>query len=306
LTTSNTQLPKVLFANLPEGNVKEYHDFTFDDEEIEECLINNGIESRFLSYKTVIAARSHRNPQMVLAITYYLKSIQRDNDDDDDLFDKVFNGDFAEELSSNAQRSISKYITNDNTRELLYRLSLINWEFSLKEVKAISEVAQIIPHPGEHLSQLINVWIQSSGEKQYQISPLIKDLGTANLTETVACEVHLAYANSIITGQSVNQRTAMRAIISFINGKEPDSAGILLLNFYQHATDKQGAQLLNDWGYLLYWSSVPFPNEMSVSLSITIKLEQLRLNQILKKDIRKGLFDIDKYLTIIGYLLEKV
>ncbi|MEZ2338376.1 hypothetical protein AB6735_22200 [Mucilaginibacter sp. RCC_168] len=297
LTTSNHKLPVTLRSAASIKSIEEYYDFNFSDDEINECLTNNGADQSVLKYTSLIAARSHRNPRLVLAIIYHLKSLNW-GEGQSSLSTIAFGSDFSADVIADAQRSISRYIRDEKTRELLYRLSLISWDFGIKEVQAISEVPERITFPNEHLSTLSNVWIQQLNKLQYQVSPIISNIGANNLSKTVVQQVHAAFADELISGKKINQKTAIRAILSYVQGAQFDSAGNLLFNFYRSAVKKEEVQLLDQWGYLRYWTDVPLPEEMELSLRVFIKVEQLRLNKLLDRDTEVFFSTIHNFLKL--------
>ena len=161
------------------------------------------------------------------------------------------------------------------SRELLYRLSLINWNIGFKEITAISQVEEKIQHPNEKLQDLVNIWIEQQ-EKFYLVSPLIYNIGEQNLSQNTIQETHRAIAKSILEDKKINQINASRIISSFIKGKDFNNAGITLALVYQSADSVESVNQLKNWGYLSYWSTSDIPEEMSIILRAQIRNEQIR------------------------------
>lgn len=296
ITTSNQRLPLSVYEILKDGLVKEYKELEFTDEEIAECLVNQGAPENFLKFVRLIAIKTRRNPRLTFSIIRHLRTLDWVQDRRQ-LHSVVFGQDFSSEVLIDVQRSISKYITDEKTKELLYRLSLIDWNFGFKEVEAISSVEKSIKFPGERLQQLINIWIQQLNNQKFQVSPIINNIGEMNLSDVTVKQVHEAFGNSLISNGKVNQMTAQRAIIAFTRAGKYNRAGHLLFNFYLSANTKEEIESLDNWGYLSFWYNTPLPIEMDLPLRALIKLQQLRLNRRLGRDTDALLTSVVEYLN---------
>jgi len=295
LTTSNYKLPNSLIQSFDEEVYFEYYDFEFSDEEIIEYILNSGGDESISEYVGLIIIVSHRNPRILSSIIYYLKKINWGKNSDL-LFDVILKKEFSDEILQDAQSSIKKYIQDEKSRELLYRLSLINWNIGFKEITAISQVEEKIQHPNEKLHDLVNIWIEQQ-EKFYLVSPLIYNIGEQNLSQNTIQETHRAIAKSILEEKKINQINASRIISSFIKGKDFNNAGIILVLVYQSADSVESVNQLKNWGYLSYWSTSDIPEEMSIILRAQIRNEQIRLNKLINKD---SLFLIEKLRNYIN------
>lgn len=295
LTTSNFPVPSYVVQSLTAHPYAEYTDLEFTDQEIIEYLVNSGADDSIANYVGLIANISHRNPQLVSAIIYHLKEINWGKNTDT-LFETLFNREFSTEVLEDAQQAIGKFITNEHTRELLYRLSLIHWGIQLKEIVSISEVEQKILHPNEKLQQLVNIWVQKQDDS-YHVSPLIRDLGESNLPLTTVQQVHLTIAHAILSKKTLNPISATRCMTSFINGNDYNNAGSILLNFYRTAQTKEEVIFLEQWGFLYYWKSTDIPKAMNTVLRAFIRVEQIRLFRLNGMDTSALLQWLTNYLT---------
>lgn len=181
LTTSNYSVVDNVLELIDKDIFHEYSSFEFTDEEINEYLTNSGANDDVLKFSKWIASVAHRNPSLVSAIVFRLRSL---NWGQDTLMELLLNKEFTTEILQDAQQSITNFITDDDSRELLYRLSLIQWSLKLNQIISISNVEKSIVHPNEKLQSLINLWIQQYGD-DYNISPLIYDIGKNNLPQIV-------------------------------------------------------------------------------------------------------------------------
>lgn len=295
ITTSNFQFPEALIQKCPEACVYVYEEFDFDDEEIKEYMLNQGAPEKFLSMIPFVAARAHRNPRLTTAMINHLKAINW-GADSSELLETVMNTEFATGVLENAQQSIIKYIGNQESKELVYRLSLIDWAFSMDQIHAVSKVETQIAQPNEKLQPLLHLWIQMRESSKFEISPLIKNIGLKNLDPESIGKVYVAIGQSILGEKVLNQNSGNRALMAFINGKDYDSAGFVLLKMYEAVLQPEQAKIMYGLGYLYYWTDTNFPDQMSLGIKIMIRLEQLRLYKLLDMDISQLLDHTRKIL----------
>jgi hypothetical protein len=299
LTTSNYNIPSKLLQSIEPNFIHEYRDLDFSDDELVEFLINSGADNSTSNYISLITALSSRNASLVGAIVYRLKSLNWGTDSGV-LLDTLLKREFSKETLEDAQQSIKTCIKDQTSRELLYRLSLINWQYRRKDVFAISEVEKSINHPNEKFLDLVNVWIQKISDETFLSSPIIYNLGEDNLPEDVIQNVHLAIAKSILSDKKLNQITASRCIASFIRGKDFNNAGFILLKLYRSATSIKEIEALKDWGFISYWEKLTIPKEMGVILRAYIRAEQIRLKGAIGKKTEHLYNDIESFIQEEG------
>ncbi|MCX2493001.1 hypothetical protein OQX63_05930 [Pedobacter sp. PF22-3] len=284
LTTCNYKIPNNLVGALTSNNFHEYTDFTFTDQEIIDLLDNNKIVKQTELFVSLIAIKSSRNPRLVLAMVQYLGSKGRENEYQtvlESLSEDGFAGDVIEDI----QRSVLRYVDDQQSRELLYRLSLMNWAFGMTEVKAVSTVETVISSPAEKLQVLLNVWVQPEDNRKYQVSPLAYNLGENNLAATTIQHANVAIADAILSKKKVNQITATRAIFAYIRGKDTDSAVSLLYNVLQKAQEISAMENIDKWGFLKFWVGTDLPEGTAVSLQTVLINEQIRIFKALGRDL---------------------
>lgn len=295
LSTSNYSIPPFVKDQINEKTSIEYHDLKFSDNEITEYLINAGADKSIITFIPLISAITDRNPRLIGAVIRDLQSINWGKDSGE-LFDIFFNKNFKNEVLDDAQKSINRFITNDQSRELLYRMSLFHWPFSFNEIQNICAVKAEISYPNERLSEILNTWIQEHQTKLYQVSPLIYDLGEKNLSAEVLRNTHLAVAKNLIQGKKIDPIVASRSITSFLKGEDYVSAGGILLNIYQSVKTSEDIKNISDWGFLGYWAETEIPTHMPVVLRSYIRGEQLRLTRDNADRVQFLLSQLEKYL----------
>ncbi|MBS1686370.1 MAG: hypothetical protein JSS76_16645 [Bacteroidetes bacterium] len=284
LTTSNFPIPTATRNSMSTGVFLAYVNLDLTDAEIIEVFKNHNAPDTTLGYLNLIVSTSYRNPRIIAAIVNHLKAINWGTDTKE-IFEVVFKREFANEILEDVQRSISRYITDSDSRELLYRLSLLRLNFDVNIVKAVSEIEKAIEHFGEKLHSLTNIWIQNYDAQLLQISPLAKDIGKQNLSETTIKEVYNTTGEAIISGKKLSEVTASQALNLFIDAKNYDRAAFVLILALHSAQTLEEIKVLENWGFLFYWSSEDIPPEMSLSNRIVIRNEQIRIAHLLKRPI---------------------
>lgn len=292
LTVSNFKIPRALIGEL----FYEYNDLAFTDGEILEYLANKGAGKNSKQFLLLIRSVSERNSTLVNAIMSYLESINWELKSPQ-LLEGIFSKEYSLEISDRVQYLIKKHLKNEDIKELLYRLSLIHWDFKKKDILAIGNIEERIKHTNEKLYDLVNIWIKEFQKGIYQISPLIYDIGIDNLPENVVINVHLELGKSILSNKTLNQISASRAILSFISGQDYDTGGLILLRVYSSAETKKDALFLKKWGYLDYWMDTPIPSKMKIVIKGQIRSQQIRLKRILEKNTTFLEKEFNTYLT---------
>lgn len=297
LTTSNYKLHSSITQSIKSGIFIKYVDFEFSDKEIEEYLINSGANKETIDNKKLIAAVTNRNPRLVSAIIQYLSN-RNWGDNSEDIINQILTKEFTSEVIENVQQLISKQITDSNSKELLYRLSLIHWDFDFSDVKAVASIEEKINYIREIFQTLVDVWIQKQHDNTYLISPLIQDIGKDNLDENIIFNVHSKFAENILTkNKSINPIDGMRVINSFIKATDFINAGVILLKIYQSAKTEKEVKVLKDWGFLHYWIGNDLPVEMKIILKGMLRYEQLRLYNILKMETSPVYKHLNNYIA---------
>jgi len=282
LSTSNFTIPTGLIDRLDGDVFWEYYDLEFSDSEIREVLTNNGAPDPVLGLIDLVVSVCHRNPQILAAIISRLKAINWGTDSLD-VMEALFKKEFSADILRDAQLSINKFFGDEEIKDLLYRLSLIHWEYNLNDVRAVCNVETVIKSPYEKLQELASIWIQETGET-YKTSPLIHDLGLKNLSDNTSKATYIAIAKSILAAKNIDLVSASRIFSSFHKGGDLNNAGFILLNLYLSAKEKEHAQMLYSWGYLSYWVDLEIPKEMSAVLRVQLSVEQIRLRNLIDKD----------------------
>lgn len=304
LTTSNFKIPSSIISNLDEEVLNEYYDFDFSDDEIIEYFVKNGANETIAKFVKIISSISHRNPRIISAILHHLKT-KNWGENSYDFFKLIFEKEFTGELFSDSQLAIKRFINDDASKELLYRLSLVQWNINSSLLKAVSNVEVPIQFPFEKIQDLLNIWIQEQ-YGTYQVSPIIYDIGLQNLAITVINDTYIAAARNLLSDRKIDPIKASRIILLYVKAKDYNNAGNILLKVLQSANNLSEVESLDNWGLLSYWSDIEIPSDMNIILRAMIRHEQIRLLLLRKKDYSFQLNQLKHYAASNNSFTEKV
>lgn len=269
----------------------------FNENEIEELLHLKGapkIEVKKLS--TWIGVIAKNNPSIVNTIADYLSF--KNWDISGDVFEKINNGHHLDELMSEIQNILIDNIADEDTKQLLYRLTIINNEFNNHYVREISQIEPVIKNPYEKMNNLLGNWITKNGQS-YTVSPLVSKFGELNLDENIKCLIHLKIVKLIVEKEILTPLEIMNLIVHLISAKEFNEAARALLNalneLEEHGIEK------DYWGLTLIWNEMPIPNEIDYDLKLMLRTKQFIVRNKLGESVEYILKDLDELIFNTKY-----
>jgi hypothetical protein len=192
----------------------------------------------------------------------------------DKLLD-FFTGKLFTDLTDETLSKLMYKVEDEQSRELLYRLNIVRTNITDIEIRIVSDCNPNIIKATEKVSQLTGSWLQRNG-LEYIISPLIKRLGVGNLHKSLVYEINDELGNQLLTKGALSQFDVQHVIGYFINSKQFEKVGFVILNYLKHCISKPN--LFFDWNFGLYsWYHSSLPNEMSIFLRMHIRSIQLNL-----------------------------
>ena len=171
-------------------------------------------------------------------------------------FDAVLQGLYATGLETATVDDVRRTVRDDQARELLYRLKLINWRFTEAQMQVVADVSPAIALPLEKFADLVGLWVQRDTETRYTVSPLIATLRGSNLPEECQRQVHLALAKNALKKRELGPEEASQAILHFVSADQQNKAASVLLLVLK-ALIAQGPEPVYDLGIAGYWAGVP-------------------------------------------------
>lgn len=184
-----------------------------------------------------------------------------------------FSGNLFTDLTNETVKKLIEKIQDDNTRELLYRLNIVSTRISENEIKIVAASSPNISRPQEKINSIKGTWIQQINFNEFILSPLIKRLGTKDLSESTILEINYKLGRSIFDKGKVNQIDVLHIITYYISAKKFEDAGFILMSFLQHINTD--FKYFFTWNFDLLWYKTILPKEMSLQLRLYIRSQHL-------------------------------
>ena len=263
----------------------------FDDREIIELLLAYDAPQRILTPKFIsfVLALAGRQPLFLAALTRYLMSVgwRLEQHVIESLFKQVF----AEGVKTQAQLLLKNTIPDPKTRELLYRVNLSGSEFTEDVVACLGEISPAIDLPLERFRDAVGLWIQREGGSVYRVSPVLTNLGSLDLPTELRRRIHSLLGNRIVEKRRLDPLDVIRGFTHFYESKEFDKAAVLLLTALQGLSARQPPA--DDWGLSSIWASNPLPEDISLSIRLFLRAQQISVRRKLAKEFRYLLDDFE-------------
>lgn len=295
LSTSPFDLPGRL-QKIDEGQILFVEEVPrFTDEEIVELFKLHGAPDQFFNSKSIslFTAITARHPTLLTAAASYLES--RGWWIGDDEFDALIKGEYAHEINEQTELALLHTVTDFTSRELLYRLTLIERSFNKEDIQLVSGVDPQIPHPFEKIRESVGLWVQrDNAQDSYLLSPLVRQIGSENLNQTTIREVHLALAHDTFKKGNIGPSEVSLAINHYVAANEYNQAANTLL-WALNNMRKQDVQA-DPWGISSYWYSLPLPVQIDLDLRIQLRAMQAVIGEQLRKSTEFILRDLDALL----------
>ncbi len=200
---------------------------------------------------------------------------------DEETIVSIFTVKFGDSSDKESYAKVLANTSNQQARELLYRLRLVIGSFDIDSVRRIAGLDPVISHPGEVLSQVKDIWIQDLGNGQMQLSPLLKGL-EGNIQAEVEKQVNKQLAIGIIEKGNISQLDAFEAIHYFSKAEEFNQATATLLRVLTEFTHQP--ELFFDWHFNLFWWNTRLPSDVIPFIKIQIRILQITVGRSQNKD----------------------
>lgn len=238
---------------------------------------------------------ANRHPSLLAAVAEYLH--KQNWHFSPETFDALLRGDHTTGVNEETLNRILVAIQDNQSQELLYRLNLVLGYFSTEDMQALAEVPPSVERPRQRLNDLLGVWIQRDINNRLMVSPLVKALGSQDLSISVRRECHLTLGERIVRNE-LDQYKAFNAISHFTVAEAFDKAGSLLLYALVRLEDSETR--LDDGGILLWWSQRPLPEQMSLGIRLLVRGFQISVSVKRSKSVIYLLDDLDRLMEQVG------
>ncbi|MBN3906558.1 MAG: 5'-methylthioadenosine/S-adenosylhomocysteine nucleosidase [Nostoc sp. NMS1] len=293
LSTSAYSLPTSL-VSLISQKFYQLNIPLLSDLEAGEVLQTYGASSSFASkFAKFINALAHQHPLFINAISKYL--FEHNWQFTEEALKGLFKSSYAEELNSETIDRLLSSIEDIETRELLYRITLVDNDFSLDDVQGLASIEPVIRHPREKLNVLSGLWIQRDANNRLLLSPLVKRLSGSDLLPSTQRLCHLWLGDQIVQEHQLNQIDVLQAFTHFCKAEAFNRAGTILLlalGKISQTKDWVDPELL----ILAIWIDVPLPTEMDLNIRILLRGLQIIVNHKHGKDISYIVQDLNMLL----------
>ncbi|MGB6409241.1 MAG: hypothetical protein WBF39_17330, partial [Planococcus donghaensis] len=271
ITSSKVNLPQTLTSQFEHDSLYSTRIPDFSLEEIIELAEKSDCPSSNINgLASWIGAVTKYNPTMVSACINYLelKNWQITNE----VFRNIQEGFYSNEISWDVRNTLLSENHDEETKELLYRLSLIDDEFNKIHIDKLSQIAPKISHPYDKVQILEGYWLQRL-EGKYRLSPFVKSIGESNLEKDIIKSVHYSIAELILQNNTLSPFEFVKMFTHLINAEEYNKAA----QAYIHVLlELNSTDIEKDyWGISLIWKDVPLPKEVNRTAKIMIRAQQV-------------------------------
>ncbi|AEU38001.1 P-loop NTPase family protein [Granulicella mallensis] len=187
---------------------------------------------------------------------------------DDAAWEDTLRSNYAKDLRAETQRRLLA-TQAPGSRDLLYRLTLLNRDFSEKEAIAIAEIEPTIDRARERLYSLSGNWLHRIKKDRWRTSPLLAGSGDGNLSRPIRKEIHSSAVLWVLAKGTLNQFDVSEAITHLMQAERWNEAAMVYIRALDAlrlaGVDVHAGMLLS------LWKSLPLPKEMALWLRIFIR-----------------------------------
>ncbi len=245
----------------------------FTSDEVREVLAAYDAPRAFLNSgnASFVEAISRGHPTLVHAVAQFL--VAKGWSMEDGVFAGLLSRQYAHTVNRETLRALLNEVSDEPTRELLYRLHTVGGQFTLEDAAALAAVPPELATRQEALARLIGPWIEERDTNQFAVSPLVEALPDTALTAAVQQRCHRVLAQRIVARRSIGELEAVDAIRHYFSAGEPNGAAMVLLQAL-HALYFTRNAVLRGRIITGIWRDLPLPVEMDVGLRVVIRAFQ--------------------------------
>ncbi len=301
VTTSVHRAPVSVEHFLPPGTVAILPVPVFSPGEVREVLAAYGAPAAVLAVSVIAFVTSTTRGHPVL-----LQALVRDlarrgwPATIEEAFGALIGRAPDESLGDETFHRVLHTVEDQESRQLLARLTFVDGSFGIDDVRALADVASSIGQPRARLHGLTGLWVQAEARDRYVLSPLVRELGPIDVPFSTAQGCHIAVARRIVARSEISVVEFLQAFNHFVQGGEPNTAGILLLRAVSDYNRLRGPAAVShlDLVFLSLWVGVPTPADLESTL-----LMQLRAAQISAR--RRAYLPVEELQAELDSLLER-
>ncbi|RAS82339.1 hypothetical protein [Priestia endophytica] len=240
------------------------------------------------NYASWIGAVTKYNPSLVIACVDYIDSKKWQFTSE--VVNNVNNGFYSLELSSEVRDLLLEDIKDENAKELLYRLSIINNEFDNRYIDEISSVSPEITYPYDKVHLLEGYWLQRT-RQGYRTSPFIDKIGEKNLPSGTVKRVHLCIAEVIEKSKVLSPSEFVKLFTHLVLAEKLDNAAYVLSSALNELNNSEIDK--DYWLITSLWSKTSLSKDISIELRVYLRVKQIIAHLKFQKDVKYLLKDLD-------------
>lgn len=240
-----------------------------------------------------IWGHSNGHPVLVRTLCDYLSNHNWQIDVDN--FSKVLNYTFDYNLQRALADLMRAIITDNNDRELLNRLLLVNGGFTEDDVRLLAAINPVLDEPMLRLNGMIPSWVTPEGDK-FRVNPLFNKVWKPDVAPQAYRDCNLQLAEGVLKRRAtLSEHDVLNYIIYSIKGGADDEAGRMYITVLLGLHDEGG--LPNKSILRALWIDIPLPQGMSAQVKIGVRYMQLIVLRDLKQKQRAFLLKDLKQLV---------
>ena len=281
ITTGLYPLPQSVLGSFVDQSVWQVSLPPFTKDEIADFLQRYGAPSEICqsAFVNLFHVKTAGHPLLLMATAIFLQ--QHGWQFDNNTFNDFLKDNHIHEVAEDILRYLM-VSENENSRDLLYRLNLVRYEFQRDVVDAIGEVTPAIPRPQEVFTGMIGPWVRRIDSQKFELSPLITSLHVPLLDSRLARDCHEALGNLIMTKRTIDSLEVIRAILHFQSAELFDRMAILFVIALQLLSETK-APSPNEM-ILDLWDLSRMPEEINSSIRFFARAMQLNMRNRLGLD----------------------
>jgi len=232
LKEANTRNIKVIFTSLTsQENIIEDNIQNISYLDVDEIEKNDVIDllklydaPSYMYQDKIVEFIEITGNRKLFVVKQIIKYLQKENWDifKDGLIG-IIDGKYVWKIKGTIQDALLDRVTQDNQKELLYRMGCINYDLKIDEVKKISEVEPQISNPIEILREIEGSFVEYDNEKNmYRTNPLIAQISRENINSKTFININKAMAYNILDKKAISPFEIIKCIGFFNQAKEYD------------------------------------------------------------------------------------
>ncbi len=185
---------------------------------------------------------------------------------------------FARESTEDVQRYYRRQLirmVGADARDFLYRLSVVDHDFSRQLALEIGDISPSINRPGELLDDVTGPWVQPLQATLFEVTPLLSGVGAENLDSQLVREIHAHVAGFLTSGKTVSASVAHRVVAHLLAARLYQRLTVFLVQLLLSARTTAQAQSVR-WATMVLGAGADWPAEVPLGLRIMLRAAQVR------------------------------